>query len=143
MAPHLPEESPSPLHDLWSVPDPPKVHPEKLEVAVTQASPLPPVRPKVGAEPLAHPCRTSSGTGACVAKGVPLPYPGLAPALLSVPIPSVPGPLDFEAYSAAALQEGKYVWTWMPRLDCGEREAELDGKGAPPALSCSHHSPQQ
>ncbi|XP_036170336.1 F-BAR domain only protein 1 isoform X1 [Myotis myotis] len=36
-----------------------------------------PVRPKVGAEPLAHPLRTSSGTG----------------------------PLDFEAYSAAALQE--------------------------------------
>ncbi|KAM5237987.1 F-BAR domain only protein 1 [Ctenodactylus gundi] len=28
-----------------------------------------------------------------------------------------PGPLDFEAYSAAALQEGKYVWARVPRLD--------------------------
>ncbi|XP_023603576.1 LOW QUALITY PROTEIN: F-BAR domain only protein 1 [Myotis lucifugus] len=35
-----------------------------------------------------------------------------------------PGPLDFEAYSAAALQEGKYVWPWMPRLDCREREPD-------------------
>lgn len=30
-----------------------------------------------------------------------------------------PGPLDFDAYSTAALQEGKYVWAWMPRLDQG------------------------
>lgn len=39
--------------------------------------------------------------------------------------------MDFEAYSTAALQEGKYVWAWMPRLDHEKREAELNGKGPP------------
>lgn len=57
------------------------------------------------------------------------------PSGLSFSISSISGPLDFEAYSAAALQEGKYVWAWMPSLDHGAREADLNGKGAPSGLS--------
>ncbi|KAF3829281.1 hypothetical protein GH733_003545, partial [Mirounga leonina] len=43
-----------------------------------------------------------------------------------------PGPLDFEAYSAAALQEGKYVWAWMPRLDGGDEQGRSEGEGGTP-----------
>ncbi|MBZ3872368.1 F-BAR domain only protein 1 [Sciurus carolinensis] len=50
-----------------------------------------------------------------------------------------PGPLDFETYSAAVLQEGKYVWAWLPRLDRGWRRRICVG-GAPTGLSPLHLS---
>lgn len=61
-------------------------------------------------------------------------YPSQAPApsLLSFSISSVSEPLDFEVYSAAALQEGKYVWTWIPRLDCGEKGGRAEWEGGTP-----------
>lgn len=47
--------------------------------------------------------------------------------------------MDFEAYSAAALNEGKYVWAGLPRLDprvgreggaCGHRRAHAQASVA-------------
>lgn len=61
-----------------------------------------------------------------------LAFRAQAPSLLSFSISSLSGPLDFEAYSAAALQEGKYVWTWMPRLDCGEKGGRAEREGSTP-----------
>lgn len=57
-----------------------------------------------------------------------------APAWLSFSISSVSGPLDFEAYSAAALQEGKYVWAWMPRLDHGIKGGRAEWEGGTPSV---------
>lgn len=67
-----------------------------------------------------------------MARGVLLPFPSPGSHPLSFSISSVSGPLDFEAYSTAALQEGKYVWAWMPRLDHGEKGGRAEWEGGTP-----------
>lgn len=55
-----------------------------------------------------------------------------SPGQAESPISSISGPLDFEAYSTAALQEGKYVWAWLPRLDAGEAGGVSEWEGGTP-----------
>lgn len=110
----------------------------------------------MGAEPLAHltydhlwnwfsilahaPDPVSSDPGATVWPRVYCySFQVQAPAWLSFSISSVSGPLDFEAYSAAALQEGKYVWAWMPRLDHGIKGGRAEWGGGTPGLSSTPH----
>ena len=61
--------------------------------------------------------------------------------LLSFSIFSASGPLDFEAYRAATLQEGKYVWAWMPRPDHGDEGGRSEWEGDPhPGFICTPSS---
>lgn len=91
----------------------------------------------MGVEPLAHPSHDHlwdwfSILAPVWPRGHCYRPQAQVPSLLSFSISSAPGPLDFEAYSAAALQEGKYVWTWMPRLDCGEKGGRAEWEGGTP-----------
>lgn len=140
----------SPLHRLVVHPLTTQIPPRNTESRSNSGIfPTTPVHPKMGAEPLAHltydhlwnwfsilahaPDPVSSDPGATVWPRVYCySFQVQAPAWLSFSISSVSGPLDFEAYSAAALQEGKYVWAWMPRLDHGIKGGRAEWGGGTP-----------